>query len=60
LAVEWLRVDPASRIFGIRFNLLLSAVLCVIGTVSFVRLGRRSEPSLIAPGPIRDSEPSAP
>lgn len=38
---EWMRVDPASRIFGIRFNLLLSAVLCVIGTVGFVRLGRR-------------------
>ena len=26
---EWLRVDPASELFGIRFNLLLSAVLCV-------------------------------
>ena len=24
---EWMRVDPASKIFGIRFNLLLSAVL---------------------------------
>ena len=43
---------PRSRIFGIRFNLLLSAVLCVIGTVWFVRLGRRSEPSAI--GPSRD------
>ena len=39
---EWMRVDPASRIFGIRFNLLLSAVLCVIATVSFVRLGRNA------------------
>jgi len=38
---EWMRVDPASKIFGVRFNLLLSVVLCVIGAVSFVRLGRR-------------------
>jgi prolipoprotein diacylglyceryl transferase len=56
---EWLRVDPASRIFGIRFNLLLSAVLCVVGAVSFVRCGR-NEPSLIAPGPVPDTEPSEP
>jgi prolipoprotein diacylglyceryl transferase len=53
---EWLRVDPASRIFGIRFNLLLSAVLCVIGAIWFVRLGRRSEPSLIGPGPTARTE----
>jgi prolipoprotein diacylglyceryl transferase len=39
---EWLRVDPATRIFGIRFNLLLSAVLCVIATIWFLRLGRRA------------------
>jgi prolipoprotein diacylglyceryl transferase len=38
---EWLRVDPASEIFGIRFNLLLSAVLCVVSAVWFVWLGRR-------------------
>jgi prolipoprotein diacylglyceryl transferase len=56
---EWLRVDPASRIFGIRFNLLLSAVLCVVGTVWFVRLGRRSEPSAIAPGPLPGDAPTA-
>jgi prolipoprotein diacylglyceryl transferase len=56
---EWLRVDPASRIFGIRFNLLLSAVVCVIGAVSFVRLGRRSDPSLIAPGPVSGGAPTA-
>jgi len=45
---EWLRVDPASRIFGVRFNLLLAAVVCVLGAVAFVRLGRRSDPSEIA------------
>ena len=26
---EWLRIDAASKMFGIRFNLLLSAALCI-------------------------------
>jgi len=39
---EWMRVDPASRIFGVRFNLLLSAALCIVGIVGFVRMGRRT------------------
>jgi prolipoprotein diacylglyceryl transferase len=56
---EWLRVDPATRIFGIRFNLLLSAVACVIGAISFVRLGRRPEPSAIASGPVPGEVPTA-
>jgi len=43
---EALRVDEASRIFGVRFNLLLSAVLCVVGAIMFVRFGRRRERSL--------------
>ncbi len=38
---EALRIDEATKIFGIRFNLLLSAVLCVFGTVWFVQLGRK-------------------
>jgi prolipoprotein diacylglyceryl transferase len=38
---ELLRSDPASELFGVRFNALLSAVLCVFGTVWFVMLGRR-------------------
>jgi len=42
---EALRIDDASKIFGIRFNLLLSAVLCVFGVAWFVWLGRHSEPS---------------
>ena len=50
---EALRVDEASKIFGIRFNLLLSAVLCVFGIVWFVYLGRR-------PQPIAAEPPSAP
>ena len=37
---EALRIDDATRIFGARFNLLLSASLFVIATVWFVRLGR--------------------
>ena len=38
---EALRIDDATHIFGVRFNLLLSIVLCVFGTVWFVWLGRR-------------------
>ena len=45
---EWLRVDPASKIFGIRFNLLLSALISAVATVWFVWLGRR-EPMAITP-----------
>ena len=37
---EALRSDPASEVFGIRFNLLLSAVLCVGFAIWFVWLGR--------------------
>jgi prolipoprotein diacylglyceryl transferase len=46
---EWLRVDPASKIFGIRFNLLLSAVLCVVFTIWFLLLGRRPESEIAFP-----------
>jgi prolipoprotein diacylglyceryl transferase len=63
---EWMRSDPASRIFGIRFNLLLSAVLCVIATISFVRLGRNASPPALdppagdpAPEPVSDAEAAA-
>jgi prolipoprotein diacylglyceryl transferase len=38
---ELMRSDPASEVFGVRFNALLSAVLCVLGAVWFVVLGRR-------------------
>ncbi len=41
---EWLRIDDATRIFGIRFNLLLSALLSVLGFVMFVLFGRRPLP----------------
>ncbi len=39
---EALRVDDATKVFGIRFNLLLSAALCVGSTLWFVWLGRRA------------------
>jgi prolipoprotein diacylglyceryl transferase len=48
---EAMRSDPASRIFGVRFNLLLSAVLCVIASVWFVRLGRNRDPGAVAAPP---------
>ena len=38
---EWLRVDEATRLFGVRFNLLLSVALCVGGLVWFIWLRRR-------------------
>jgi prolipoprotein diacylglyceryl transferase len=38
---EALRVDPASEWFGVRFNLLVSILLCIVGAVWFVWLGRR-------------------
>jgi prolipoprotein diacylglyceryl transferase len=42
---EALRIDDATRIFGVRFNLLLSIALCVFGIVWFVWLGRRPQPA---------------
>jgi len=38
---ESLRIDDATRLFGVRFNLLLSVMLCLVGTTAFVILGRR-------------------
>jgi len=55
---EWLRVDPASRIFGIRFNLLLSAALCVTGIVLFVWFGR-TQPPVITRGEDAATEPGS-
>lgn len=42
---EALRIDDAERIFGIRFNLLLSIALSVFGAAWFVWLGRRPQPA---------------
>lgn len=38
---ELMRSDPATKVFGVRFNALLSAALCVIFAVWFVVLARR-------------------
>jgi prolipoprotein diacylglyceryl transferase len=43
---EALRIDKATRVFGIRFNLLLSAVICVVAAVWFIALGRRKDADL--------------
>jgi prolipoprotein diacylglyceryl transferase len=38
---EALRIDKATRVFGVRFNLLMSAALCVGAAAWFVFLARR-------------------
>ncbi len=38
---ELMRSDPATKVFGVRFNALLSAALCVTFAVWFVVLARR-------------------
>jgi prolipoprotein diacylglyceryl transferase len=38
--MEWMRIDEASKIFGLRFNAVLSAVLCIVATICFIRLAR--------------------
>ncbi|MCZ7535515.1 MAG: prolipoprotein diacylglyceryl transferase [Acidimicrobiia bacterium] len=53
---ENMRIDPASKIFGMRFNGLLSAALCIGATIWFIVLGRRA-PS--GPG-AGDERPTAP
>ena len=47
---ESLRIDDATRIFGVRFNLLLSATLCVGGVAWFARLGRPQRIQRSTPG----------
>jgi prolipoprotein diacylglyceryl transferase len=56
---ESLRSDPASKIFGIRFNLLLSAVLCVIFTIWYLVLGRRPESEIAFPYMRADGDEKA-
>lgn len=50
--MELLRVDDASRLFGVRFNALLSAVLFVLSTLWFIRLGRRPQSTIAPPNDI--------
>jgi prolipoprotein diacylglyceryl transferase len=56
---EWLRVDDASKIFGVRFNLLLSVVLCIGSTIWFVWLGRHHAPDATESARTVDAAPSA-
>ena len=44
--LEAMRSDKATHVFGIRFNLVLSAALCVFGWTWFVWLGRHGEPTV--------------
>lgn len=41
--LETVRIDAASELFGIRFNLLLSVVLCLVGIVMFFSLKRSGQ-----------------
>ena len=43
-----MRIDDATKIFGLRFNALLSAVLCVVGVAMFIRYGRKPAPVTVA------------
>ena len=59
--MELIRIDKATRVFGIRFNALLSAALCIGFTIAFIRLGRRQpEPALATPESdhVETSDPS--
>jgi prolipoprotein diacylglyceryl transferase len=52
---EALRIDNATRIFGVRFNLLLSIALSVFGAIWFVWLGRRPQPASPDSHPVADN-----
>jgi prolipoprotein diacylglyceryl transferase len=54
---ELMRSDPASKVFGVRFNALLSAVLCVGATVWCIALARRDGASVV--GDPRHSDETA-
>ncbi len=41
LAMEFLRVDKASQLFGLRFNGILALVLGIAGYIAFFRIGRK-------------------
>jgi prolipoprotein diacylglyceryl transferase len=57
---EALRSDPASEWFGIRFNLLLSAVLCVGFAIWFVWLGRHQPVAAASAGTSENVDTGAP
>jgi prolipoprotein diacylglyceryl transferase len=57
---EAIRIDDATKLFGVRFNLLLTIVLCVVGVVWFVWLGRRAERESGEPEPASGTSPMEP
>jgi prolipoprotein diacylglyceryltransferase len=56
---ESLRIDDATKLFGLRFNLMLSIALCVFGFAWFVWLGRRPEETSSEPSPAPDADVEA-
>jgi prolipoprotein diacylglyceryl transferase len=56
---EWLRVDDASKLFGIRFNLMLSVLLCAGSTIWFIWLGRHHALQASESARTVDTAPSA-
>ena len=54
--MELLRVDDATKLFGVRFNALLSALLFVVSSIWFVRLGRKA---ILEPAEDTELEPDA-
>ncbi len=54
---ELMRSDPATKLFGVRFNAMVSALLCLVGAVWFVVLARRerAQQTELGAGPERDT-----
>jgi prolipoprotein diacylglyceryl transferase len=64
---EALRIDKATRVFGIRFNLLVSAALCIGAAIWFFLLARRNptrpderDDTQLAPAGDRNPHPEYP
>jgi len=57
---ELLRVDPAHHIFGLRLNLYVASILCVVGILWFVRIqrGRSAAPAAADSPAGRASNPA--
>jgi prolipoprotein diacylglyceryl transferase len=51
---ELLRVDPAHHIFGLRLNLYVAVILCLVGLAWFARTQRPGAP---APGQPQEAQP---
>jgi prolipoprotein diacylglyceryl transferase len=56
---ELMRSDPATRLFGVRFNALLSAALCITVTAWFVVLSGRGRDTSHSTGAAKDLDAPA-